>query len=144
MRYDKLHLDNLAIYKLFKKCKWIFFHHYLKYKCSGCVNPLSLGYFESHVTKLNKECGAYPLYVLYISSIVYINANISFHKAIWRTVIVSLGYKDKENKTMLNNLQIYIYLCELVAAMAIIANKLISSNVVLFVTLTPDILIHLQ
>lgn len=131
MRYDKLYLDNSAIYKLFKKCKLIFFHHHLKNKCSGRVNRLSLGYNESHVTKLHKKRGTYPLYVLDISfSIVYINANISFLKTISRTVIVDLGYKGKENKTMPNNLHIYIYLCKLVAAMAIIANKLISSKVV--------------
>lgn len=54
-----------------------------------------------------------------------------------------MEYKGK-HKTMPNNLHIYVlHLCihVPVTTMAIIANKLINSNLVLYVTLTPNILI---
>lgn len=59
------------------------------------------------------------------------------------SLTVDLGYKGK-HKTMPNNLHINVlHLCihVPVITMAIIANKLINSNLVLYVTLTPNILI---
>lgn len=59
------------------------------------------------------------------------------------SLTVDLGYKDK-HKIMPNNLHIYVlHLCVHVpvTTMAIIANKLINSSLVLYVTLAPNILI---